>query len=575
MIIKKLLRVIYILLFFLITVNVSFCAQEDTQIIINSREWQDVYSGSIYGNILGIENHFLNDYTSVGDFLLGINPDKKDVILIENKNNKIIPTFSSVLEEKGYNIVKTYEGDIYENNLDLYEELDTDTVYFMEYKHYVDAMTFIPKITYENSYMLFVSRNNIEEIADITAGKTVYQVSVTDREITSGIDAITTFTPTIIKEKSYELNQMIVTELFEKFNSKSLILSNGDVFETEILMGTKPILIIGKDVIPISVINFINDNNVSIGILIGASYLESASLLKDKTDMKILVKIQKAIANGLPDTKTAIERKALDMFMIIPKESKINILDITYNKADKEFLVELENEGEEIGFFQTNLFIKQGDETLASTSSAEIESVGNSNKITQKIPYELDENLENLEIDIQIFYGEEQGAIDKEERVKKELKYITLLDDSKVNVEDIVYNTKTKRFEISITNTGKKEVYVSGRIYDLLVAEEKTEFFSSPITIKKDEIGILEIKAILDEVDLADNSNINLILSYGETENLLIKSFKDEFAYNLKSGMTTTIIIVVVVIVVLIAGAVTTVLIIKKKPSSKKKKNKK
>ncbi|NQZ85809.1 MAG: hypothetical protein HRU03_08875, partial [Nanoarchaeales archaeon] len=350
----------------------------------------------------------------------------------------------------------------------------------------------------------------------------------------------------VVYSDKYELNQQVILKINEEQKVDNVILTPGDILEKDILNGNSPVLLIGKNQVPNSVINFINDMDFESALIIETKDLQNAKLIREKTGIEVLVKISKATVYGNPSNDKALKRDKLEIFKIIPKESKLNIIDIIYNKATGEFILRIENRGESEAYFKSGLFIENLDgDVIATVGSDEILRLLPSESISQKIIFDENKFLNN-EINIigEIFYGESEVSIDKKVEKKMGLEFVSILDNSEIEIENVVYDFETKRFITSIKNVGEKASYVTVKFKDLLVDDELKDLVSKELKIQPNEIVEFKLKVYMNEISLADNEQINIYVKYGEKSGILIKDKLENHDYIvIKNSMFSGLII--------------------------------
>src|SRR3989344_2466884 len=88
------------------------------QVIINSQDWKDIYTGLLYAQLTGKDAHFIAEKTQ-GLQLINevIDKNKKDVLLIESENPVAIG-YKSHLENAGFTVEKYLSSDPYQTNLE-------------------------------------------------------------------------------------------------------------------------------------------------------------------------------------------------------------------------------------------------------------------------------------------------------------------------------------------------------------------------------------------------------------------------------------------------------------------------
>jgi len=555
---KNLKFIIFLIVGFLISLNYGFSVK-DSQVVVNSQEWEDVYSASIYSNLVDSNLYYLSLETDVNNVIKVLDKNKK-ILLVENINNKIVPNLKYLLESKGFEVVKNINGNSNLINSRLFQEGDFENVIFVDDRSSYNLISAISFANYKNSYVIFLNEE-YEKNYDISQNKIEQSYFIGSSLTNNFKESLDGFelTKSFVFSDKYELNQKIITEINLLNKVSSVILSPGDVLEKDVLEGVSPVLLMGKNQVPRSVFDFINKMNFNSAILIGVDNLQNARLIREKTGIEILVKISKAVVSGNPSDDKALEREKLQIFKIIPKESKLNIIDIIYNKATQEFILKVENLGESEAYFKSGIFIEDLDEdVLATTGSTDLLRLLPGEVISQKIKFDENNFLEKqVKVLGQIFYGESEVSIDKEVKKKMDLEIVSILDSSEVEIGEVIYNDDTKRFEIEVKNIGDRSTYVVAKLKDLMIDDEVKNYVSKNLKINSGESINIKIKVFMDKVSLADNEKININLKYGEKEEILIKDYEELFDYqvfteNSKFPFVYIIVILSLIIIIIL-----------------------
>lgn len=540
-------KLIFILIIgILFNLSLGFADSNNYQIVVNSQEWQDVYSSSIYSSLENTELNYLNSETDINDFIRILDKDV-DILLIENSNNKIMPNFESFLISKGFIISNKIIGDNNYINNKLYELGNFENIVFVDDRSSYNLLSSIGFALSKDAYVIYLNEgfNNNYNLDENYIKNSYFVGSSITNTFSEVLDKYPNSGKVVYSDK-YELNQQVILKINEEQKVDNVILTPGDILEKDILNGNSPVLLIGKNQVPNSVINFINDMDFESALIIETKDLQNAKLIREKTGIEVLVKISKATVYGNPSNDKALKRDKLEIFKIIPKESKLNIIDIIYNKATGEFILRIENRGESEAYFKSGLFIENLDgDVIATVGSDEILRLLPSESISQKIIFDENKFLNN-EINIigEIFYGESEVSIDKKVEKKMGLEFVSILDNSEIEIENVVYDFETKRFITSIKNVGEKASYVTVKFKDLLVDDELKDLVSKELKIQPNEIVEFKLKVYMNEISLADNEQINIYVKYGEKSGILIKDKLENHDYIvIKNSMFSGLII--------------------------------
>jgi len=92
-----------------------------------------------------------------------------------------------------------------------------------------------------------------------------------------------------------------------------------------------------------------------------------------------------------------------------------------------------------------------------------------------------------------VLTGESPGSLENLFTVSNEVEVVSFRDDSSIDIERIVYNKRTKRFEARVKNTGDDVVYVGLEIEDMLIDDQRSTLASSVSRIPPGESADMKI----------------------------------------------------------------------------------
>ena len=467
-----------IILVFIFCFTFIFSIDDYNQVIINSENWEDVYSSAIYSNLNNIEFKYISDTDDVDEFIkYQINKNNNKIFYIEGIN-PISSSLENKLKNNNFEITKVLKKEKNINYKLSTELKNFESLILLDSKYSYNAISVLPYANLKSQYVLFTNKKNIDENKIlIEKFNNLLLIGKLDREVSDYIKNLDNKEITYIDEKNKFLNNLKITKLLlDKLQTKVVILSNGELLEEDILSGNKPILFIGKNEIPEKVYEFIEENNIKQGVLLDKTKIEKIRELKKNSGIEnIYLKISKGYAD---ETKDQLSQRPLGIFKIIPKESQIDILSINYNKVTEEFLIEIVNNGDSNSFVKTTLFLFENEKKIETISKDFIEEVLIKEIVTHSIPYKNFILKEEFKFQVNVLYGENKDLLDKEAKKDLEVEVITLIDDSNIEIKNVIYDFKTKRFKIQVENKEDKEVYVQLKLEDVLIDEEKESFVS-------------------------------------------------------------------------------------------------
>ncbi|MGM5483051.1 MAG: hypothetical protein ACQESF_06305 [Nanobdellota archaeon] len=503
--VKKIILSALVLLFLLAS---AVSAQD--QIVINSRNWEDVYSGMIYSKINDIEANYPTEESRAQILLDSLDKGKENLLLIES-SEPFISNYRAELAAEGFEVEEfNYEDSI---NLELARESNFTKFIVMDSRFAYNAVSIAPFASLKNYYVIFADQFNINTAVEILEEKAeeVIQYGYVDREVNENLAR---FNPEKINEGSkYKNNVEIVKRFLKNKNTSQFILTNGKFIEPQFFENKYPIVFIGSTNTPDITMEFLKESNIKHGVLIGNELVDLATALKNRADMKIMVKFAKGINQ---------KQYTLDIIELPTPDYNPVVNQAFYNTLAQELVITLENQGETPVMIKGSYTLSSNNETVATVGDQEVIFVPGEGISTQTYDIELDEEKTNLKANI--LYGEDKSALENLNVINSNVDFIEVNDESNITIDKVFYDKTIKRFVIKIKNTGKQTTYATGLINDFLLNEREQRLSTDKIIeILPGDSEILKIKADLSPLDIEENENINLELRYGGQKNMLLK----------------------------------------------------
>ncbi|MFW5990984.1 MAG: hypothetical protein ACOCQX_02020 [Candidatus Nanoarchaeia archaeon] len=511
---------------FALLLAVSFTAAQE-QVVINSRDWQDVYSGMLYSALNDIPGNYPIEETRARLLLDTLDKDKEEVLLIEG-DNPYISNFRGELQSD-YNVeLLDYSESV---NLELAQNFSKFIV--MDSRFAYNAVSLAPFASMKGHYVLFANADNINEITQLLDenAEEVIRYGYVDREVS---EALEEFNPEIINEGSKYENNIEITEKFiEEKNPRQFILTNGQIIEPQIFTGKHPVVFIGKSNIPELTMEFLKESEIKHAVLIGNELTELASTLKKEADMKIMVKFAKGINK---------EKYTLDIFELPTPDYNPRVSQAFYNTLTDELVITLENEGPTPTIVKGSYSVRQDNTTIATVGDEDPQFIPGNGILTRTYETEIEEDKINIKADI--VYGEDVNSLEELNVQTTPLEFIEINDQTNVSFEKIHYDKTIKRFVIDVKNTGEDTVFITGYINQFLLNEREQRLSTDKIIeIAPGETGTFKIKADLTPLDIEENEEINLQFRYGAQENILLKEHEETTELVVKTSAGKYIII--------------------------------
>jgi len=489
-------------------------------VVINSKDWKDIYYGILYANYNNYPVYFTNSPNPAG--LFNILP-KQPVILIESQE-KYIPNLETQMRLKGYNIVekitiKNSYKELKPKNIDAYYVIAEDFPYL---SLPVGALAMA-----NNAWVLIVNENNLNDVANMLSNaKYVIAVGDFKRSIENALSQY--FTKRINADSKFEISIKLAEEFLKVKRVSQVIITEGKYIEPTMLEGYSPVLLVGTNLLPKEVLEFLTSNNIKTVIAIGPQLTYVGEKIRQQTNKKVAVFIK--FGQSTPGISPQIY--ALSMFPLPKPELKLTILEAIYNPETQKLMIHFANQGN-TGLYEFTTFrILRNGEEIASGGDTEAVFIGSGESIWRSYDIKLTDLTGELIIEFYTSYGESPRNLDSYLTQQGKfgppfslpLKISEIKDNSQIEVLEIKYYKSSKRFGIRVKNTGNVSAFVIIKLLDVKIKGIPTSLSSKAVELKPGEIKEIFIPAELDEIDIQENSQVKIEADYGERKHAIVKS---------------------------------------------------
>ncbi|MBI4449389.1 hypothetical protein HY641_05175 [Candidatus Woesearchaeota archaeon] len=531
-------------LFILLSMFVS--AQSEEQVIINSKDWQDVYSGSLYASLGGLEFHYVVEETQALGMLDALNLQKRNALLIESREKPFLFGYKSNLESKGLAPTLLPSTDVYVTNLDLARKSGLRKFIIVDDSFGYNALSVTPLAIQDRAFVLFASKRNIdlvEEFLDDAGVEDLMLFGRLDREVK---DRLASFDPKIVNTGDrFSDNIEAMRRFYQTARTQQVILTNGEFIEPGIMIGTSPVFFIGSNEVPTQVIDFLKSNPyVEVGIVIGNDLTPTAKKIRDAVGIKVLIKFAQGRSSQL---------LSLDYFPMPKYNLAVEIKSVKYNTLTKQLEVVYENLAPIPTYVKaTSHDVFLGERHVAKVGDQEAFFVDARETRTMTYPVDLSEYFnQDAVLDSDVIYGENPNALDRVLLIKNKVVFIQVQDDSDVTIESVEYNKATGRFEVVVQNVGVGRAYVKPQLDGVIVAGDKQVVAGETIEVLPGEKGVSKIRVLLEGPDFEDNNKIKVRLFFGSREDALIKSLDRVVDLVVKQSIPTVWIAVAIILLLI------------------------
>ena len=540
------MRKLFILLCIIALLN-CFSVLGDT-IIINSKDWKDVYSGMQYGYMTGQDPKFLVSEKHANLILNEIEPGAS-IQAFSSDERPFVIGYESILEGEGYPAEETVFDTL---SIELARDMpDINSYIIVDDSYGYNAIAVAPYAMVSGSYVLFADRENIAEVDRFLSGRNTEDILIyghIDREVRERLDK---YSPEIINQDGdrFANNVEIVKKYKELKKARQVLLSNGEFIEAEIMSGNQPVLFIGVQNVPDKIREYIKNSDIEVGVLIGNELVGTATVVRRQTGISTFVKFARSARNPQGPVSQV---EGLDIFAVPTIPVKLSLESIRYNALTRQLEVTIRNDEEVAAYFKGTYTITSGgqEQTVGDIDSVFIES-----EDIKTVVYDLDPIVgeEVINVRYYIVYGESKNSLEKVLEGETQAERVEIEDDASITIEKLVYNKPKEKFFVYLKNIGPVDAYVDTEVIDILILDERQNFGSKEIVhLPVGKAAKSTIEAELTEEDLRDNEVIRTRAYYGEREDALIKIIEGEFELVIEEFDIWTYVPIAIIIILII-----------------------
>ncbi len=556
---NKLLFLIVITL--LLSVTTVTAAQ---QVIVNSGDWRDVYSGMLYASLEGKQGHFLTSTRHARLILGGIPRSSESVEVFSSNSQPFIANYEGVLVAEGYQNVD--ETTIRTGNIELLDLLPGITRFIIVDDSYgYNAVSVAPLAVIGEYYVLFSNRNNVNQIVNVLADRNVEELLIYGHVERNLRNALEEYDPEIINTGDrFDNNIQIVEKYQETYRRihgqprRQAILTNGEFIEVSIMNGADPVLFIGFANVPDHVRDYISRSDLEVGTLIGNELIGTATFIRRQTGLSVFVKF----GQGARVPEGAIAQvEDLDRFPIPRFELELGVVVAVVNTATDSLEVTYRNFAPIATYFRPlNIRVTDGQSSsIVDIQNTEPEFIDRNDFKTVIYPLvdgdgeRIDLTGDNKTLEMSVIYGESPRALEQTLEVLVPLSEVSVIDNADIEIVDVTFNARTSTFLIDVRNIGGVDAYATAEIHDLIVDGESLIFGTEEIIrLRPGRTGTISVETTMEEEDVPFNEQIRVKVLFGERENSLIKIREGIFDFKYAKANFLVFVLIILIILLLL-----------------------
>ena len=530
-------------------VKADFTGKPD-QIIINSANWQDVYSGMMYGRLEGIPASFLVSTRHSTIILFSYNPsDTKNILALSSTKNPYVVGYKNIIESRGFNANEQKLDDF---NLQLAEQLNNVHNFVIVSSAYgYDAISVAPYASLTHAYVLFADRTNIARIDSYLQSAGVDNLTIygnVDRQVTQ---ALQKYNPTVInKGDRYDNNLAIVQKYLDIKPTKQVILNNGEFIEKQLISGDDPVVFIGTLNVPSQVQSFIKSHNIQVGILIGNELIGTATTIRRQLGINVFVKFAQSarIPGG-----TISQVEDLDRFPLPTYTLRLQIAGVTYNELSKTLEVTYQDPVPQSEYIKSTITVRapNGTVELVRGDNSPIYMQGGTYRT---VPYyDISNIADNSTAEVYTLFGESQDSLELSLRQTVNIQKVNIKDDSTIALESFYFDKTRGAFYVTVKNNGKVDTYVQLQAPSVIIKGLPVTLGSDTVMLKPGQREKIRIPGgEFSTADVADNPTVKILAYYGERRESMINTKEKTFDLTLRQTPYLLYAIIIAVILILL-----------------------
>ncbi len=557
---KKPLILVTILILALLTTP-SYAAE---QVIINSADWRDVYSGMLYARLEGKQGHFLTSERHARIILPSIPRSSESMEVFSSRNNPFIVGYQALLENEGYQNVeelRTRNG-----NLEILERLpNIDRFIIVDDSYGYNAISVAPLAVLGRYYVLFSNRNNVNQIVNTLEDRNVRELIIYGQTERSLRDALEGYNPTIINTGDRFENNIEIVERYQTLYRsihgqprRQAILTNGEFIEISIMSGADPVLFIGFANVPDHVREYIDRSDLEVGTLIGNELIGTATFIRRQTGLSVFVKF----GQGARVPEGAIAQvEDLDRFPIPRYDLRLEIVAAMVNTATNNLEVTYRNLAPIATYFRP-LSIRVSDSqqtTLVDIIDTTPTFIDRNDYKTMLYPLidgdgaRIDLIGDEKTLNMTVIYGESPRSLEQELQASLRLEEVSIIDGAEIEIIDVSYVQRTSTFLVRVKNIGSVDAYATAEIHELIIDGDTYIFGTDQVVrVRPGRTATLSVETTMEEEDIPNNDQVRVKVLYGERENALIKIKEGVFPFKFAAPDIMLYVLIILIILLLI-----------------------
>jgi hypothetical protein len=354
-------------------------------------------------------------------------------------------------------------------------------------------------------------------------------------------------------------------------NTGSVILADGAFLETEFFVAKNPVLLSGYNRILDQTYEYLEEEQVQSVVIVGNELSVIGEQIRERSEKEISVFVK----FGQSDTVNSGRVYALTMFPLPKPRLALTVKQALYDPVNQQLIASFENLGN-AGIYQLtslNVLDTEG-EIIGSASNDEVVYIAAGELLPVTFNISLPStSIEGSTVEFFTSFGLYPAELDTfltmQNKFGPPFSVPLLLadleaDPSKLSITEVAYYKNLKRVGVTILNEGENQVYYNLKINGLIVNGLEQDFFKQD-TIRGGVEQTTYISVTLDDIDLEENNEFNIVLTYGQDEELLLNNVNVKYPFvatstGIFAGLATSLggtgsVVVLIIVVLAVLGA--------------------
>lgn len=491
-------------------------------IVVNSRDWRDVYSGMLFSELIGSEGMFIMSQEEAVLKVRILPADAEEVLIIENTAHRYYAGFESLVSSRGVGTERISSEDSL--NLELAEVLDISSFIVLSDQFGYNAISVAPYALLTGSYVLFADSENIGRVAELIEEReaNVMVYGSVDSEVR---EELRRFSPTVIDKGSKVDNNLEIAGMFlelKKVNQSWIV--SGDELYRPIFSDKNPVVFIGKGVVPQKVDDFILKYNLRYLVLIGNELAPMVNSYKQEFEAKHRKGFFVAILIGRSPREINFAGdsiEAIDQFQIPSPLLGIEITDIYYNQITEELAVTYTNTEDAPLYFSSSILLASPERQLSVGDESPVFLSGGK---ARTILYYVGSMRQPVNLSATVIYGEDRVSLELLYTFREDtLDFLEIVDDSKIDLVSAEYDRLNNALFVKVRNSGKVTAYFDLEVDMRIGGNMQTLYAPEVYRLEEGESREVVIRQKLTSLDIEENPTVTLRAYYSQRAESLIK----------------------------------------------------